>query len=82
VIASKDPVAADYYASKYVLLPCTPKTATDGWGRFLNKFNDPNNRNGPLRWYLEECHSEGIGNLDESKMKIHEYISKGKKVNA
>jgi uncharacterized protein (DUF362 family) len=69
VLASKDPVALDYFASKYVLLPNTPKDTSDESGNNFRHFNDPD-KNGPLRWYLEECHKEGIGNLEESKMRI------------
>ena len=76
VLACKDPVALDYYASKYILMSVTPKTARDEDGHLLRSINDPDNRKGPFRWCLEECHREGIGNLEEWKMKIHEYKSK------
>ena len=73
VLASADPVALDYYASKYILLPATPKDERNKYDQYFYKYNDPDNKKSPLRWYLEECHKEGIGNLDESKMKIHKF---------
>jgi hypothetical protein len=72
ILASIDPVALDYYASKYVLLPLTPRTAISPWRELYYNINDPDNISGPLCWYLNECYGEGIGNIDESRMRIHE----------
>ncbi|MFQ6609143.1 MAG: hypothetical protein ACE5EE_11550, partial [Fidelibacterota bacterium] len=62
VIVSRDPVALDYYSSKYVLLPATPKT---GELTHYAKWNNPDYANGPFRKFLEDCHKQGVGNLDE-----------------
>lgn len=77
LLASTDPVALDYYAAKYVLLPSTPRDAKARSGQYFYKLNDPDNKNGPFRWYLEECHDEGVGTLDESKMKVHRFDFNG-----
>ena len=71
IVAGTDPVALDYYASKHILLPVTPDDS-GGRGLSYHRANDPDNRAGPLRWYLEECHGEGIGNLSEDRMKVQE----------
>lgn len=71
VLASTDPVALDYYAAKYFLLRFTPKKLASKWGYNFYKYNDPDYIKGPFRRQLEECHAEGIGNLDEARMKIH-----------
>lgn len=71
VMASKDPVALDYFSSKRILLPATPKDVKYSWGPMIAPYNDPDNINGPLRMYLNECHQEGIGNLTQDKVKIH-----------
>ena len=73
ILASTDPVALDYYAAKYFLLPFTPKKLTSKWGYNFYQCNDPDNLKGPFRWQLEECHAEGIGNLDETRMKINRF---------
>lgn len=64
VLASTDPVALDYYAAKYVLYP---------QGGSKAELNNPDNKNGIFRQYLELCHAQGIGTLDENQMVIHEY---------
>lgn len=64
VIASTDPVALDYYGGKYILFPLGGSNA---------KFNNPDNLIGPFRKYLEGCHAQGIGTLDESQMVIHKF---------
>ena len=71
VLASTDPVALDYYAAKYFLLPFTPRDLISKSG--YHPFNDPDNLEGPFRRQIEECHNEGIGNPEESKMKIHKF---------
>jgi uncharacterized protein (DUF362 family) len=68
VLASNDPVALDYYAGKYVLLPLGGNKA---------KYNDPDDKGGPFRKCLERCHAEGVGTLDEKNMAIHQYDHKG-----
>lgn len=64
VLASTDPVALDYYAGKYVLYPLGGKR---------EKFNNPDNHRGTFRKYLEQCHAQDTGVLDESKMILHKY---------
>ena len=64
VLASTDPVALDYYAAKYVLYPLGGRKAG---------YNDPDNPRGTFRKYLELCHAEGIGTLDESEMVTHKF---------
>lgn len=64
VLASTDPVALDYYASKYVLLPLGGKKAV---------YNDPDNHRGTFRKYLEQCNAQGIGTLNEKEMAIHKF---------
>jgi hypothetical protein len=70
ILASRDPLALDYYAAKYVLLPAT-KDAHNG--ELYIKLNDPTITENPFRKYLEECHKQGIGTLDEKEMIIHEH---------
>ena len=64
VLASTDPVALDYYAGKYVLYPLGGKRAG---------FNNPDNPWGTFRKYLDLCHAEGIGTLNEAEMVIHKF---------
>lgn len=64
VLASTDPVALDFWASKHVLCPLGGRRA---------RYNDPENRTGPFRRMLEGCHAQGIGILDEKRMKVHQY---------
>lgn len=62
IIASTDPVSLDYYGAKYILYPL---------GGPVAHLNNPDNKEGPFRKYLELCCAQGIGALDERKMKIH-----------
>lgn len=73
ILASTDPVALDYFAAKYFLLPFTPKNLIGKWGYNFYQYNDPDYLKGPFRRQLEECHAEGIGNLDETRMKTHRF---------
>ena len=74
VLASTDPVALDYYAAKNILLPLTPKRVKNKkYDYYYHKYNDPERRDCPLRWYLEECHLQGIGTLSPQKMKVHRH---------
>jgi len=67
ILASTDPVALDYYASKYVLLPATKEN--DKTGKYI-KMNDPDIENGRFHNFLSECNKQDVGTLDEEKMKI------------
>ena len=64
IIASTDPVALDYYAAKYILYPL---------GGPVAHLNNPDNKEGPFRKYLELCCAQGIGTLDEQRMKINKF---------
>jgi len=55
IIASKDPVALDYYTAKYILYPL---------GGPVAHLNNPDNMEGPFRKYLELCCEQGVGTLD------------------
>ncbi|MBA4366809.1 MAG: hypothetical protein C0403_04135 [Desulfobacterium sp.] len=63
VVCSTDPVALDYVGSKKILLEATPEEETH-----YRKFNSPDYP--PFRTFLEECHQQGIGNLDVEKIKV------------
>lgn len=72
VLAGKDPVALDYYAFKNVLLPVTPKKAMNIQHNYsFYECNDPDRTDNPLRWYLKECHQQGIGNFSQDKVKVY-----------
>ncbi len=64
VLASVDPVALDYYAGKNVLFPLGGTRAAQ---------NNPDNPGGTFRKYLDLCHAQGIGTLDEKKMVVHKF---------
>lgn len=64
VLASKDPVALDYYAGKYVLYPLGGKRAGD---------NNPDNPRGAFRKSLDLCNAQGIGTLNETEMVLHKF---------
>jgi hypothetical protein len=59
VLASKDPVALDYHAAKYVLYP-----NSEMW------LHDPDNPASPLHQYLMKCAEHGGGEIDESKVDV------------
>jgi len=63
VAISHDPVALDYVGAMHILLPATPEKET-----FYRNLNNPHKK--PFRSFLEECHRQGIGNLDAQKIKI------------
>jgi len=67
LLASTDPVALDYIAAKYVLLPLTK---TNPLGEKFVRYNDPDNPNGPYRRFLNACNSEGVGTMAKEKMKV------------
>jgi uncharacterized protein (DUF362 family) len=64
VLASTDPVALDYYAGKYLLLPL---------GGTRAQHNNPDNPRGTFHKYLKLCHEQGIGTIDEKKMVLHKF---------
>ena len=65
VLISTDPVALDYIGAKNVLLSVTPESE-----RYYSELNDPDNP--PSRLFFEECHAQGIGNIDKDKIKVIE----------
>ena len=69
VLASRDPVALDYYAAKYVLLEAA-KAAGEKGLRYV-KYNDPDLS--PFNDFLIECQKHAGGNLDESNINLHKY---------
>ena len=70
VLASKDPVALDYIAAKYILLPNTPRDAKEKNGVPLTELHDPDNEDGRFRKFLEETQRQGVGTLDENKIEV------------
>ena len=69
LLASEDPVALDYYAAKYILLPATKKHHNSG--RVL-VWNDPDNPKSPFHKFLLDCYQQGVGNLEEELMQVNE----------
>ncbi|MGH7495696.1 MAG: DUF362 domain-containing protein [bacterium] len=68
IFASKDPIALDYHAAKYCLLPATLEHSHD---ENLANLHNSDLHDWPFRKFLEECHRQGIGTLREADMKIH-----------
>jgi uncharacterized protein (DUF362 family) len=64
VVASSDPVALDYIAARDVLLSATPKEQSS-----YRQLNNPGNTDGPFFKFLSECYYQGVGNLDQNKIK-------------
>lgn len=62
VLASTDPVALDYHATKYLLYPNSKSS-----------LHDPDNKKGPLYEYLAECAEEGGGIIDERDVEVRSY---------
>ena len=62
VLASADPVALDYHASKYLLYPHSKR-----------RIHNPDQSNSPLREYLQKCAETGAGVLDEGRVKAVSY---------
>ncbi|MEE9442369.1 MAG: DUF362 domain-containing protein [candidate division Zixibacteria bacterium] len=65
VLASTDPVALDYWASKHIVYPL------GGWRQ---TYNDPDNMAGPLRKYMNNYLTEvDWGTIDEAQMVVQGY---------
>jgi hypothetical protein len=64
VLGSTDPVALDYFAAKYVLLPLGGTRAA---------YNNPDNPRGTFHKYLKLCQAQGIGTLNESEIVLHRF---------
>lgn len=67
VLMSLDPVALDYYSAKHILMPIT-RNASDG-SKYL-KMNDPDNKKGVFHKFLMQTYLQGIGNIEEDKIKV------------
>jgi len=59
VLASKDPVALDYHATKYILYPNSKCS-----------IHNPDDKNSPLHQYLAKCSEEGGGIFDERHVEV------------
>jgi len=63
ILASKDPIALDYYGAKYLLYPLSNE-----------KYHDPDNPQSCVRKFLElALEASGDGTLDERLMRINEH---------
>ncbi|MFH1701763.1 MAG: DUF362 domain-containing protein [Candidatus Zixiibacteriota bacterium] len=69
LIASTDPVAADYIAAQKVLLPVTKEHAPNS--RYI-QLNDPDNQDGPFYKFLEYTARECGGNRENKNIRIIE----------
>jgi hypothetical protein len=65
-LASTDPVALDYIASKEILLPITKSKTSES---YFVVMNDATNENGCSYRFLMDCHRQGIGNIDQKRIK-------------
>ena len=67
VLASKDPVALDYHATKYILFPNSKC-----------RIHSPDDKKSPLHQYLAKCSEEGGGIFDEQyvEVKSHDFRTK------
>jgi len=73
ILASIDPVALDYCAAKYVLLPAT---LSERGGIELMQLHNPDEEESVFRKFLVESHKQGIGTIHKNKMRvsIHDYL--------
>lgn len=62
ILASKDPVALDYHAAKYILYPNSKIS-----------FHNPDDPKGPLFHILKRCAEYGGGCLDEEKIEVKSF---------
>lgn len=69
VLASKDPVALDYWAAANVLAKATREAGAD---EYFVKLNDPSKSVGPFWQFIEECRRELGGTTDPGLMTIVE----------
>lgn len=65
IIASTDPVALDYWASKYILHALTP----DHYG--LKAYHNPDYPYSPFRTYLLACQAQGAGTMNPNDIILH-----------
>jgi hypothetical protein len=69
VLASKDPVALDYHATKYILFPNSKC-----------RIHSPDAKKSPLHQYLAKCSEEGGGIFDEQYVGVKSYDFRTKKM--
>ena len=62
VLASTDPVALDYHATKYILYPNSALS-----------IHDPDDVKSPVHQYLKVCAEQGGGVFDESRVEVKTY---------
>ena len=74
ILASRDPVALDYIAARDVLLPGTPPDESESYGFRYSYLNNPDEKDGPFRIFLEEAKRQGVGNLAKEKILLVEEI--------
>jgi len=67
ILASTDPVALDFWATKYILYPLTPEDFED------KEYHHPENDYGHLWKYLYMCNSQGIGTMKEEEMTVYKF---------
>jgi len=70
IIASRDPVALDYWSAKYILLPATKKHAISK--KFV-EWNDPDKIGKPFHGLLASCAAQGAGTMDPNSIQVSEY---------
>jgi len=66
ILASTDPIALDYYATKYLLYPVSLEHESS-----RSEYVNPDRDDLPLRQYLDKCHEFGIGTLNEQEIEVH-----------
>ena len=64
ILASRDPVALDYWGTKNILYPFTPDDCEE------KEYHHPENTNGHLWKYLWECTNQDVGTMNESEMNV------------
>lgn len=67
ILASTDPVALDYHATKYLLYPNSKVS-----------IHNPDNKKSPLHQYLVRCAEEGGGVFDENRVETETFDFKKK----
>jgi uncharacterized protein (DUF362 family) len=71
ILAGTDPVALDYVAARDILLKGTPDNEIEPKsGMSYRKLNDPDNPDGPFRKFLEEAYKQGIGNIENKRIRV------------
>jgi hypothetical protein len=66
ILASTDPIALDYYATKHLLYPVSVERES-----LRSEYVNPDRDDLPLRQYLDKCNELGIGTLNEEEIQVH-----------